>query len=203
VDRVLVVDDGSEDETARLARLAGAHVIRHGKNRGKAAALRSGFAWALENGFDLVVSLDGDGQHDPDLIPLLLAPLRAGDADLVSGNRMTDPRGMPRSRRVVNRLTSWIATRIAGQPIPDSQCGFRAIDACVLRDVRLRASHFAGDGELVLMAALRSFRVLNVPVSCIYREEKSRIRPLPGTARLIVVALRGLAVRVFRRRPDR
>ena len=180
---VIVVDDASNDGTAKAAETAGASVIRRGMNGGKGAALRDGIPAALQMGCGWVLTLDADGQHLVSEIPLFLEESRRGGADLLIGNRMGRPRGMPLDRWVTNRFMSWILSRIAGQKVPDTQCGFRMIRREVLEKVRLTSDRFEVESELVIRAARAGFRIASVPVSSVYRRQSSFIRPLRDTVR--------------------
>jgi glycosyltransferase involved in cell wall biosynthesis len=193
---VLVVDDGSVDETVTLAGQAGATVLSHPFNLGKATALQSGFDYALKHGFDLVVTLDGDGQHDPAEIPGLLGVWRREDAHIVAGDRLLAGIEMPLSRRAVNRLTAWIARKVVGRQLPDCHCGFRLIDTEVLKAVRLHCRRFAGDSELLVFASFRSFRIRSLPVSCSYNGEGSQIEPIGDAARLLFLGFLAAVERV-------
>ena len=120
---VLVVDDGSTDETASVAEAAGAKVVRHAYNQGKGAALKTGFAWALERGYGAVLTLDADGQHDPADIPKFLEAHARGAGELIIGRR--NFRVMPFPRPVTTPLGTWLLSRALGQPIYDNQSGYR------------------------------------------------------------------------------
>ena len=124
---VVVVDDGSTDRTAAVAAAGGALVISHLRNRGKGHALRTGFEYAVRERYDGVVTLDSDGQHDPAEIPALIQAGEVQHAALVLGDRMANGLSMPAARRRTNQVMSRIISRLAGQPVPDSQCGFRLI----------------------------------------------------------------------------
>lgn len=174
----VVVDDGSGDGTESVARACGAAVVRHAANRGKGAALRSGFAYALEKGYGAVITLDGDGQHDPAEIPLFIARARETRADIVSGNRMRSPAGMPRTRVFCNRAGSSIVSRLAGCRVPDALIGYRLMRTAVLRSIRLEADRYEIDPEILLRASFAGFRIAYVDVACIYGNERSRISPL-------------------------
>lgn len=187
---LLVVDDGSTDSSAAIARAQGCEVLRHSRNLGKGAALRSGFAAALEGGYEAVLTLDADGQHDPALIPQFLARAQGDEADLLVGAR--DQQGMPRGRRLSNSLTSAILSWRTGQRIPDSQCGFRWIRAEVLAAVELRTTLYQTESELLLRAARLGFRIGAVPISTLYGGQTSHIRHLRDTwnfARLVTESL--------------
>lgn len=197
---VLVVDDGSTDgapeasgEAARVV------VLRHAANRGKGAALRTGFAAALAAGADWVFTLDADGQHDPAEMPSFLAEAARGRYDLIVGSRMADPRGMPGLRRLVNRTTSTIISGLAGQPIADSQSGYRLIAAPVLRALDLRFDRFDAESEILVKAGRAGFRIGEVPIRTIYGEERSTIRPLRDSLRFAGLVVRLLPAAFARR----
>lgn len=180
---VLVVDDGSDDGTAAAAEAAGAEVIRHGTNRGKGVALNTGFQYARERGFDIVITMDGDGQHDPDDIPAFLsAYARTGDAVII-GNRMDCPVNMPFVRRMTNRFMSWLLSRQMGQQVPDSQSGFRLYGAAALPHLTAESARYAAESEVLLALARRGVRIGAVPIRVIYRDERSKIHPLADTIR--------------------
>ncbi len=192
VTKVIVVDDGSADGTARASRDAGAEVVIHGRNFGKGAALRSGLAKAFEEGYDPVVILDADGQHDCREIPLFMEAARAQAADIVVGNRMGETERMPRLRYLTNRITSFFVSRLAGQRIPDSQCGFRLINEKAFRTIRLETSRYETESEMLIEAARAGCRIGSVPIRTIYGVETSRIHPLTDTVRFIRLILRHL-----------
>ncbi|MBN1826943.1 MAG: glycosyltransferase family 2 protein [Candidatus Eisenbacteria bacterium] len=174
---ILVVDDGSDDATGREAgAVEGVRVVAHSGNRGKGAALRTGFAEAIREGFDAVLTLDGDGQHPPELIPLFEERLTAEGADLVIGSRWEDFEGMPRMRRLSNRLCTWAVSRAVGRNLPDSQSGYRLVRTRVLEAVPLRTSHYETETELLIGAARRGFRITSIPIPARYGVEKSHIR---------------------------
>lgn len=180
---VLVVDDGSTDNTAKAARLAGAAVISHPSNRGKGAALRSGLREAARQGFLWALLLDGDGQHHPQDIPALLDVASSGDVDLVIGNRTEDPVALSFVRRQVNR---WMSRRISlkvGFTCPDSQCGFRLVRIEAAQGETLHRDHFETESEMLVVFAAGGRRVRFVPVRCLASRRASHIRPLRDTWR--------------------
>jgi glycosyltransferase involved in cell wall biosynthesis len=124
---VVVINDGSTDGTSAAAEAAGAHVLEHEINLGKGAALKTGFEYAVAKGYDAVVTMDGDGQHDPSAIPDFLDALETSDADIIVGTRMHAVGEMPKLRIWTNRTTSRIVSLITRQNIPDSQSGYRLI----------------------------------------------------------------------------
>ena len=185
VPAAIVVDDGSRDGTAREAEEAGALVLRHETNRGNGAALETGFRYARGKGFDYVITMDGDGQHDPaDLPKFVEAYVRTGIPVLV-GNRMVDAGGMPWVRRFTNRVMSWLLSREMGQYVPDTQCGYRLLRCDVVPLVSAESTRYAAESEMLLHVADRGIRIDAVPVATIYRDEKSKINPFRDTIRFI------------------
>jgi glycosyltransferase involved in cell wall biosynthesis len=187
---VIVVDDGSSDDTGDRARGAGALVLRHPLNQGKGAALQTGFDEAVRLGADVVLALDADGQHDPAWASRLLAGLAGGD--LVVGSRLQSREGMPWLRRVTNDVTSWWVSRLAGTHIEDSQSGYRAIRATVIRRVRPIARRFDYESEFLVTAARAGFRIAAAPIPTLYNAPGSHIRPVRDTVRFVSFVLRHL-----------
>ncbi len=169
---VVVVDDGSSDATGAVARAAGAHVLRHEANRGKGAALATGFAHALADGADGVATLDADGQHLPEELPKLLAAADAG-ADLVLGVRDGLFARMSALRRASNRISSRLISLVAGVPVPDVQTGFRWYRARLVDAVGMRESGFEAESAVVVRAARAGFRVVTVPVELAFADGRS------------------------------
>ncbi|HET9939808.1 MAG TPA: glycosyltransferase family 2 protein [Candidatus Eisenbacteria bacterium] len=190
---VVVVDDGSTDETGARARDAGAVVVKHEVKLGKGAALQSGFDEALRRGADAVLALDADGQHDVNAAPGLIAALT--DADLVIGSRERDRTGMPWLRRKTNDVTTWWTSYLAGQRVPDSQSGYRAIKAPVIRAVRPVSRRFEYESEFLVRAARQGFRIGQAPIPTLYNAPGSHIHPVRDTMRFIRLVLRLLASR--------
>ncbi len=188
----VVIDDGSTDETARIASDAGMLVISHLDNQGKGAAIRSGFAFALQHGYDAVVTLDSDGQHDPREIPRLLEACSQSRAAVVVGNRLQHGMAMPSVRRWTNRLMSWIVSALARQPIPDSQCGFRLIRREALSALHLSCRRFEIETEVLLDAARRGWTIASVPIRTIYDGHTSHIRPVRDGVRFLRLIARYL-----------
>jgi glycosyltransferase involved in cell wall biosynthesis len=191
---LVVVDDGSRDRTATVAAEEGALVISHLRNEGKGRALRTAFEYAIRQGYEGVVTMDGDGQHDPLEIPRFIREGERQHAGLVIGNRLGNGETMPRLRRWANTAMSALISALARQRIPDSQCGFRFIRREVLQSVPLRTSHFEHEAELVFGAAARRWKIVSVPIRSIYRNERSHIRPVRDGLRflrLLVASLIG------------
>jgi len=177
---VLVVDDGSKDDTATQAEAAGAHVLRQVPNQGKGAALKAGFRYALEQGCAGLVMLDADGQHDPDEIPKFIDAYTRSGADLVIGQRSFQ--NMP----PVRRLANWIGTQAfswaIGRYIPDNQSGYRLLSRRMIAAMLAsQESSFEFEVEMIVECIRRGFAIAWVPIRTIYGEEKSHIRPIPHT----------------------
>lgn len=181
---VIVVDDGSRDETHAVARATVDAVIRFPVNRGKGAALRAGFDVALHYGADVVVTVDADGQHDPTCAPNLVD---ATDGyDLVIGARSRRGSVMPHGRRLTNALSAAAVARCIGQPVADAQSGFRAIRAGVVRAVDARGDRFEFETEFLIRTAKAGFRLGFVPIPTRYGAGvPSQFRPLRDSARII------------------
>ncbi|MCU0772032.1 MAG: glycosyltransferase family 2 protein [Verrucomicrobia bacterium] len=180
---VLVVDDGSTDDTGARAHAAGAQVIRHATPQGKGAALRAGWTVARQQGFDWVLCLDGDGQHAAADIPAFLACAEQTGAAMVVGDRMAHPEGMPWLRRQVNRWMSRRLSRLSGKHLPDTQNGFRLINLACCAPQCTVAAHFEIESELLLDFLQQGVRVEFVPVTVIYESERSKIHPWRDTLR--------------------
>jgi glycosyltransferase involved in cell wall biosynthesis len=183
IPNVIVIDDGSTDQTAALAHAAGAEVIRHDQPQGKGAALIDGWRRAHQRGFRWALNMDGDGQHAPEDIPSFLAA--GGSAPLVLGDRSAQFDRMPWVRRWVNRWMSRRISKLVGRDVPDTQCGFRLICLDALSKLPIRTSHFEIESELLLAFCQSGRRIESVPVQVIYRDERSKIRPARDTWRWI------------------
>ena len=169
--RVLVVDDGSNDDTSGVARMAGAEVVRLGPGQGggKGQALRAGIAHLADDDFDFYLFIDGDGQHDPaDFAAFLQYLGDHPDADFVIGSRLLDRHRIPPKRWRTNALGSWTLGRIAGVKWEDSQSGFRLIRKKVLDRLDLRSTGFAIEMEMAMKAADWNLHWAHVPIKAIY-----------------------------------
>ena len=189
VPSVLVVDDGSPDDTAGESERAGAIVIRHATNLGKGAALDTGFQAARERGFDFVITMDGDGQHAASDLPSFLEARARGGYPVLVGSRMAEVSTMPPVRRAVNRLMSWVLSREMGQLVPDTQCGFRLYELAVVPEVSAASKRFAAESESLLELSESGIRIGSVPITTIYGTEVSKIRPVRDTVRFIAMLL--------------
>lgn len=180
---VVVIDDGSTDATARAAEDAGAVVLRNPANQGKGKAFQQGIAHALSIHADVILTLDGDGQHDPsDLKRFLETHVQTGIPVLI-GNRLWRSGGMPLRRRVVNVAMSRLLGSIGGIYLPDSQNGFRLYRADVLRNLVLTSGHFATESEILLRLSQRGVRMDSVRIDPVYTRGGSHIRPLRDAVR--------------------
>ena len=183
LDHVLVVDDGSGDATAACARGGGAEVVILPENRGKGAAIKSGLRYWLDREAEFVLVLDADGQHLPEEIDRFLNAAAADDAALFIGNRMSDTGRMPFLRRVVNRYMSNQISQVCGQHIPDTQCGFRMLHRRLIPHLLGGTSKFDYETEMLILASRKGFRIHSVPISTVYSDEVSSIRPVRDALR--------------------
>jgi len=189
----VVIDDGSTDETSLIAEKENAHVIIHSRRSGKGMSLRSGFDYALKQGYDLVFAIDADGQHDPADIPLFLGKIKEQGCSVVMGNRMSNPEGMPRIRVTTNKMMSSIISLICRQYIPDTQCGYRLFTRAAIASIDIRSCKFEIDSELLIKLARKNFKIESIPVKSIYADETSKIRPVRDTFRFIRFILNVIA----------
>jgi glycosyltransferase involved in cell wall biosynthesis len=189
VEHVLVVDDGSTDATAILARQAGAEVVAHGRNEGKGRAIRTGLEALASRQFTHALVLDGDMQHLPSEARRLLDAAAQSGADLVLGVRSFGREQMPASRYHANRIGSRALSSFVGVPIDDTQCGFRAIKLAALRGVRLRASGYDIETEMLVKLTRRGARIATVPVTAVYGSQNSKLRPVRDTTRTCFLAV--------------
>lgn len=193
---VLVIDDGSTDATGEVARAAGATVIRHPVNRGKGGALKTGFQWALENGFDGVVTLDADGQHLASEIPKFLRERERGGADLIIGGRSHLFEQMLPRRRMANRFSAACIAFASGVKITDSQSGFRFYSANLLRNLKLRTDGFDMESEVIVRAGRRRFGIVTIPIELGFVDgiATSHYKPLKDTLRIAWTVMRARAL---------
>ncbi|HXJ82623.1 MAG TPA: glycosyltransferase family 2 protein, partial [Candidatus Methylomirabilis sp.] len=178
---VLVVDDGSADGSAEVASAAGADVVRLDRRQGKGGALRRGFHEGLARGVDRVVTLDADGQHDPDNIPRLLKAAAASPDALVIGGRLRGggPGVVPPGRLAALRVAGFFINWLTGRAIADTQSGFRVYPAALLRTIATRSGRFVLETEILIRAAAAGWRLVEVPIATIHSEDRrSRFRPV-------------------------
>lgn len=189
---IIVVDDGSADDTAAVARDAGAVLVAHPRNRGKGAALRTGILAAHERGFRFAITLDADGQHDPAEIPAFIDRWVETGADIIVGNRMAATGTMPALRLWTNRFTSAVVSALARRRVPDSQNGYRMIDTGVFAELPLVTTRYDTESEILIRAGRRGASIASVPVRTIYGDEVSAIHPVVDTWRFFRMVLRAL-----------
>lgn len=192
---VLVVDDGSADDTAAVAEAAGATVFRQVPNQGKGAALRAGFARAIADGALAVVTLDGDGQHDPRELPRFVAAEMAAPAELIVGRRSF--RRMPVIRRLANSAGTVLLSAAVGRWIPDNQSGYRLVGRRLMAEMLGSGEDgFAFEVEMIAVCLREGWPIRWVPISTIYGDERSHIRPLQHLREFVAVS--GRARRIAR-----
>ena len=191
---VVVVDDGSLDGTAKEAEGTGAHVIQFPENCGKGTAIQAGFSYFLKAEWDGIILLDGDGQHDPKEISRFIDVSRDESIEMWVGDRMSSSQDMPLIRRWTNFIMSKILSLLVGIHVPDTQCGFRFLRRSLVERIRLQASRFDIESEILFEAARFTSDIRSVPITSIYREEKSKIRPLRDTIRFLKLIMRVLKI---------
>lgn len=169
VDEMIVVNDGSPDETAGVALKNGARVVSHVINRGLGAAIGTGFAVAKKRGADVVITLDADGQHDPTEIPKFIEAVKGG-ADVVIGSRMISREGMPWYRQAANLLGNISTLVLFGAYVTDSQSGFRAFSRAALNKIEIKTNRMEVSSELIAEAKHHGFKIVEVPIKAIYTD---------------------------------
>jgi glycosyltransferase involved in cell wall biosynthesis len=179
---ICLVDDGSSDDTANEAQRLGLVLLPHETNRGKGAALKTGFRYACEHGFGAVITMDADGQHLPSELPRFVAAWQAG-APVVLGSRMAANENMPWLRKRTNEFASSVVSRLVGQRVEDSQSGYRLFDTKVLRAISLESSRYDLESEILIKAGRLGYRVVSVPITTVYHDEVSSINPFIDTLR--------------------
>jgi len=189
---LLVVDDGSTDATADVARRLPVNFIRHDRNRGKGAALKSGFQWALLHGFEGVVTLDADGQHDASAIPFLADSARQDGTDILIASRSVQFGQMADLRSWWNRFGVWCMRRRTGFEITDSQSGFRYYSSRLLRGVELHNDGYHLEMELLMKAWRGGFSIASLPVAARVADGRftSHFRPVRDTWNICMTFLR-------------
>ena len=179
LDHVLVIDDGSSDQTAQRAREAGAEVIVHDQNRGKGEAIKTGLGQGIDREVAWVILLDSDGQHLPEEIDQFLsAAASVTRPTFFIGNRMNDVARMPFIRRVVNRCMSSQISRVCGQRIPDTQCGFRMVHRQIVPELLGGGHRFDYETEVLIITSRKGYPIESVPITTVYSDEVSKIHPV-------------------------
>lgn len=180
---IVVVDDGSRDATAQIARAAGAGVLRHTRNRGKGASLRTGFCFLLNEGYKAVITMDADGQHDPSFIPSFIKAYEEERGALIIGSRAGEFNAMSWLRRFWNQLGAAAVSKLIGTLLTDTQSGYRLITAEVLQGLPLRAVGYEAELELLIKACKRGYTVVEIPVTTHFVDGRpsSHFRPVRDT----------------------
>jgi len=189
---IIVIDDGSSDDTYQRAKHEGAIVLKNEKNQGKGFSLKKGFKYAIKQGYNAVICLDADLQHDPADIPIFIHCYNKTDADLVLGSRIRDLSRMPLDRQFSNQTTSLIISLLTGRRVRDSQCGYRLIKTKVLKAIRLTSAKYETESELLVKALKAKYKIAHVPVKTIYNNQPSHIHRLIDTWRFIRVVMLSL-----------
>ena len=192
IEPVIVVDDGSRDDTLQIAQDSGAFVLKHRVNSGKGSALRTGFQYSLDQGYDAVITMDSDGQHDVGDIPTFLRAYGKRGSGIILGSRMHDISTMPPVRKFTNKFTSFVGSLLTRQKLRDSQSGFRLISTDVLRAIELETTGYEMESEILIKASRAGFRISSVPIKTIYGDEVSKIDPVADTYRFFRLLFRSL-----------
>ncbi len=188
LNQIIVVDDGSQDDTAKIASKCGVSVIQHPKNLGKGAALQTGMRFALENGYAAIITMDADGQHNSQAIPHFLEKI---NSDIIIGTRNHTFKSTPFHRFLSNKITSLILSIVSGQRIHDSQSGFRLIRARVIRSMPLLTKRYEMESEILIRAGRLGFSIDYVSVNILYSNNNiSHIQPVRDTWRFIILVFR-------------
>ena len=174
---ILVVDDGSKDETAEIARACGVELLSRGYNCGKGQSLRDGYAWALEKGYEAVIMLDSDGQHDPAVIPDFIAKFTETHAHLIIGARNYSE--IPLRRRIPNLIGKALFSAAVGRDIPDNQSGYRMLDRVLMeRMLQSEENGYQFEVEMIAVCVSEDWPIEWVRIPTIYGDEKSKQNPL-------------------------
>ncbi len=191
---LLVVDDGSTDGTAERLTGLNVEVRRHPQNRGKGAALRTGFSWAKENGYSAVITLDSDGQHDPTAIPRLLAAASEGNYDILVASRASQFAEMAGLRNTWNRFGVWCVKKKTGFEITDSQSGFRYYSKRILKDLDLTANGYELEMEVLMKAWRAGMKIGSLPIAARVADGRStsHFRPVRDTWNICMTFLKYL-----------
>jgi len=190
VDKVIVCDDGSQDMTAEIAQSLGAVVVRHSSNLGKGATLRTLFRTSLDAGAKVVVTLDGDGQHDPAEIPVVVRPVMEGTADICIGARFHGKNEIPLHRMVGNKFLNYLTNIGNGHKLVDTQSGFRAYSRNAIEDIEVKEDGMGADSQILLDARKGNLRISESMVSVTYGKETSTHHPVRHLGDVVLALLR-------------
>ncbi len=168
---IIIVDDCSDDKTLELAKDWGVQVITHESQMGYGQALNTGIKYALDKGYDAVITIDGDGQHNPSDLGKFLQKAKEPHVDIVYGDRMESTREMPHIRRLSNLISSFVISKFTSTKVRDSQCGFRLIKTRILKGIPQFSSGFLWSSELAMWVASSGFVIVHVPIRTLYAQE--------------------------------
>lgn len=194
-DHVIVVDDGSTDDTAEIARAAGADVIRHSKNKGKGEALKTGFHAACQNGTKIIVTIDADGQHDPSEIPKVVEPILFRKFDMVIGSRYLNGNSIPLYRRFGQMILDKVTNANSGINISDTQSGFRAFAIHTIPNFKFDSSGFSIESEMLANAADAKLKIKEVDIGVRYDVDCSTENPLMHGLKVLTNILRDIELK--------
>ena len=184
---IIVVDDGSSDQTAAISSEMGVILLQNKLNQGKGSSLKKGFRHAIQNHYDAVITLDADLQHDPFEIPKFLDCYLQSQADLILGDRTGDLSAMPLDRRFSNKMTSLIISVLTGTRVRDSQTGYRMMRTEVFEKISLISNRYETESELLVKALLHGYRIAHVPIKTIYNNQTSHIHRFIDTLRFLKI----------------
>jgi glycosyltransferase involved in cell wall biosynthesis len=192
VDKVLVIDDGSSDATSKIAESQGALTIKHKRNMGYGAAIRSCFETARKIGADVMIILDGDGQHDPKEIPILLKSIMRDNVDIVIGSRFLGPTndGMPRYRHFGIMLMNIVTNFVIQSTLSDVQSGFRAYSKKAIEKMVITEDGMGASSEILIHAARIGLRISEVQITCKYLKDGSTENPILHGADVLMAIFR-------------
>lgn len=186
VDCVIVVDDGStDDSSSKIPGNINITLLKFKVNRGKGFALREGLNEGVKKGYTQLITIDADLQHNPDEIPLLIYELN--NYDIVIGNRLNNLVNMPLHRRMSNKITSFLLSLKTGKKIIDSQCGFRAYRAEVIKNIKTVKNGYDAESEIIIKASRKGYKIGFTDISTIYGNEESKMSPVKTTFNFIKV----------------
>ncbi len=189
---ILVVNDGSTDDTSAIVQQFQVHLIEHVTNYGKGEAIRSAFSFAEKHNFDWIIFLDGDGQHPPEFLPNFIQEIERNRVDVLVGKRKAQAHAMPFHRQLSNGITSILISLCAGRRIHDSQCGYRAIRLCKMKKIILTTTGFQVESELLLKLGKTGAMFGHVPIVTVYGEESSSIDLVGDTLKFIKLIINSL-----------
>ena len=181
---IIVVDDGSRDDTVEKVQKYPVKLIQHGTNKGKGAALMTGINAALKDDkCEFLITMDGDGQHDPKSIDDFINLYEKEHPDAIIGNRLWNPGDMPFIRKLTNRFMSWLLCRRAGITVKDTQNGYRLYSRDVVKYFPENISYFSAESEVLICMGMQNSKILNLNIEVIYGKEISSINPISDTVR--------------------